>query len=290
VAIKTRPKRQSNNEVDPTGIEAIDRLPGLAVCQIDDYVKAVSAYVRESSRLAVGPKKAAQIRLSTALARALEADLRKSLPNIDVHVGEKKVSGALRTVNADVSQFHDLDGLRLAVELKPVNLAVGRAIWNRFGDLRTFAVNLHLKFPFAVVGGVLVVPTYEETGTRESVDAEAIEEVSELVDDSPEATQLVIAGLAPSSDTVATGPKDSFLPAGTKSTRHLIERAVQRLVRAGGRKTEGDAPHLLEAISVVVYDPTTSMVDPSLPPVGSGLRWTEFVTALVAAYNGRFED
>jgi hypothetical protein len=108
------------------------------------------------------------------------------------------VSGALRAAKADVSEMHRLDGLRLAVELKPVNLAVGRAIWNRFGDIRTFAVNIHLKFPFAVVGGVLVVPTSEES-----------------------------AG-------------------GRKSTKHLISRAVNRLVRAGGRRTEGDAPHLLE--------------------------------------------
>jgi hypothetical protein len=50
------------------------------------------------------------------------------------------------------------------VEIKPVNLAVGRALWNRFGDIRAFAVNIHLKFPFAVVGGVLAVPTYEERG------------------------------------------------------------------------------------------------------------------------------
>jgi len=48
---------------------------------------------------------------------------------------------------------HELDGLRLAVEIKPVNLAVGRALWNRCGDILAFAVNLYLKFPFAVVRG-----------------------------------------------------------------------------------------------------------------------------------------
>jgi len=103
------------------------------------------------------------------LGQALADQLRQRLPQFRHGiVGERKVSGALRTVNADVSEIHPIDGLRLAVELKPVNLAVGRAIWNRFGDIRTFAVNLHLKFPFCVVGGVLVIPTYEETGTREA--------------------------------------------------------------------------------------------------------------------------
>jgi hypothetical protein len=156
--------------------------------------------------------------------------------------GEQMVSGALRAAKADVSEMHRLDGLRLAVELKPVNLAVGRAIWNRFGDIRTFAVNLHLKFPFAVVGGVLVVPTSEETAS------------------------------------------------GRKSTRHLISRAVNRLVRAGGRRTEGDAPHLLEGIAVVVYDPQTGRLDSELPSKGTSLRWPEFVDALANAYNTRFGE
>ena len=237
-------------------------------------MRAVSAYVRESSRLDAGPKKAAQIRLSHALARSLETELRQRLPGADLYVGERKVAGALRTVNADVSELHKLDGLRLAVELKPVNLAVGRAIWNRFGDLRTFAVNLHLKFPFAVVGGVLVVPTYEESGTQEASEAAKEEE---LADEG--------GTIEPQDHVVLT-----LSPAGTKSTRHLIARAVQRLIRAGGRETEGDAAHLLEAICVVVYDPTTSEVDPALPAIGSGLRWNEFVDALAAAYNGRFEE
>lgn len=270
-------KKRKTKEIEPTGIEAIDRLAGLPQCRIADYVAAVSAYVRDSADLAPGPKKAAQIRLSNGLARAFEADLKEHLPNITVHVGEKKVSGALRTVNADVSEMHELDGLRLAVELKPVNLAVGRAIWNRFGDLRTFAVNLHLKFPFAVIGGVLVVPIYEQTNTKEALEAaaselEEAEEVEESADEDAEGNAVQPA-----------------LPPGTKSTRHLIERAVQRLIRAGGRKTEGDAPHLLEAIAVVAYDPQRCVVAHDLPAEGTGLRWEEFIKAIALAYKGRFE-
>ena len=189
-----------------------------------------------------GAKKAAQIRLSYGLGKALVADLKSHLPTDRVVVGERDVSGALRIAKADLSEIHPLDGLRLAVEIKPINLAVGRAIWNRFGDIRTFAVNIHLKFPFAVVGGVLAVPTWEE--------------------------------------------KDRY----RKSTRHLIQRAVKRLVRAGGRRTEGDAPHLLEAIAVVVYDPDTGSLDPELPPKGSGLRWEEFISTLATTYDARFES
>jgi hypothetical protein len=159
--------------------------------------------------------------------------------------GESDVSGALRTVQADVSEMHPLDGLRVAIELKPVLLAVGRAIWNRFGDIRTFAVNLHLKFPFAVVGAVMAVPTWEEIPNPGS------------------------------------GQMKSVIP--------LIDRLCTRLVRAGGRQTEGDAPHLLEGVAVLVFDPNTGTIHPHLPPEQSGLRWDEFIQALALAYEGRFE-
>ncbi|MCH7810500.1 MAG: hypothetical protein IH863_07965, partial [Chloroflexi bacterium] len=150
------------------------------------------------------------------------------------------VSGALRIAKADVSELHDLDGLRLAVEIKPVNLAVGRAIWNRFGDIRMFAVNLHLKFPFAVLGGVLAIPTWE--GSER------------------------------------------------KSTLSLIERLTDRLSRAGGRRTDGNAAHLLEAIGVVVYDPDTASMSPDIPKRGSGLRWEEFIESMAETYEARFEQ
>lgn len=228
-----------------TGLSLVDRLEALDPPELADYVQGVSEYVRERQTLTDGQAKAAQIRLSNALGKALLAELRSLLPGLKGVAGEHTVSGALRTVQADVSDSDSVDGLRLAIEIKPVNLAVGRAIWNRFGDIRTFAVNLHLKFPFAVVGGVLVIPTYE-------------------------------------------GALNSQGVAVQKSTTHLIERAVERLVRAGGRRSEGDAPHLLEGVCVIVYDPGTGQLDPNLPPGGKGLRWDEFIAELVAAYDARF--
>jgi hypothetical protein len=279
-------RARGRRELEPTGIEAIDRLADLTPCIIDDYIRAVSAYVREQSRLAAGPKKAAQIRLSNALGRAFVNDLQAKLPHMrGAEVGERKVAGALRTTNADVSESHELDGLRLAVELKPVNLAVGRAIWNRFGDLRTFAVNLHLKFPFAVIGGVLVIPTYEETGTRAAAEAAASEEGAAEMGDSTEPEAASDAGAHP----LELEPTTPGLAPGQRSTRHLIERAVQRLIRAGGRKTEADAAHLLEGIAVIAYDPSTGRSEPDLPAQGSGLRWEEFIDAMAKAYEARFE-
>jgi hypothetical protein len=84
--------------------------------------------------------------------------------------GETRVAGGLRTAQSDVTEVHHLDGVRLAVEVKPTYRAVGRAIWNRYGDVRAFAVNIHLKFPFAVVGGVQVLPTIDIEDDGSQVD------------------------------------------------------------------------------------------------------------------------
>lgn len=215
---------------------------------ISDYTAAAAEYVREASKLTASQGKAAQLSLSQGLGIVLLVDLRAKLGMAlpTAIAGETDVGGGLRTAQADVSEMTKRDGLTLAIEIKPVHLAVGRAVWNRFGDIRTFAVNMHLKFPFAVVGGVMTIPGQERKKSGDD-------------------TQW-------------------------KPTTHLIERAVQRFIRAGGRRTEGDAAHLLEGIAVVVYDHHTGAIDPALPPPGCGLRWEEFIAALADAYSARFED
>jgi hypothetical protein len=73
------------------------------------------------------------------------------------------------------------------------------------------------------------------------------------------------------------------------TTLPVVRRLVTRLQRTRRRETEADAPHLLEAVAVVIYDPDTGELDPDLPPVGSGLRWDEFVTSIADTYDLRFE-
>lgn len=186
-------------------------------------------------------------------------------------------------MKADVSESHELDGLRLAVELKPINLAVGRAIWNRFGDIRTFAVNVHLKFPFCVVGGVLTIPTFEFKNSKSGYKSQESTMAFGSVEDQ---CDLVVA------DMQRPERYDSgrFVSKGRKSTVKLIRRAIERLIRAGGRKSEAEAAHLLEGIAVVVYDPDTATIDPELPMIGQGLRWEEFIDNIEGAYRARYED
>lgn len=229
---------------EPTGLQAVDDLTALERPTIEDYCKASAEYIRSATQLG---GKAAQIRLSNALAEVTLADLREQGLELKAAVaGERQVGGGLRSVKADVSEISETHGLTLAVEIKPVHLAVGRAIWNRFGDVRTFAVNIHLKFPFAVVGGILTLPTTERVRSGDDAD--------------------------------------------WKSTTHLVSRAVSRFIRAGGRKTEGDAPHLLEGIAVVAFDRETGELEPDLPPVDSGLRWNEFIEKVAEAYDARFGE
>src|SRR5256885_1021568 len=147
------PKQQASL----SGTPRIQALLGIDSPTISQYVEAASEYYENHAALDDGAKKRAQIALSGGLARAAVRDLRIRLPHLSASAKETPVAGALRVAQADVSEFHRLDGLRLAIELKPVNLAVGRAIWNRFGDIRTFAVNVHLTFTFAVVGRVLAI-------------------------------------------------------------------------------------------------------------------------------------
>jgi hypothetical protein len=236
----------SQRALPPTGLELVDRLSDRRNVTVDDYVRGASEYVRRQRSLTAGQKKAAQIRLSNALANALLAELHAAMPGMTEHAlaGEIWVAGALRSAKVDVVEFHPQDGLRLAVEIKPVNLAVGRAIWNRFGDIRVTAVNLHLKFPFAVVGGLLAIPTSEEVTRR-----------GELA---------------------------------MRDTRHLIRRAVDRFERAGGRRSEAEAAHLLEGVCVLAYDIESATIEPALPPAGKGLRWSEFIQAMASAYEARF--
>lgn len=183
-------------EVAPTEQEILLQVLALPRATIDDYCRASAEYVRQANQLSASQMKATQIGLSSVLAKVTLEDLRDVLHGglEQAVAGERKVGGGLREVKADVSEVTEMDGLTLAVELKPVHLAVGRAIWNRFGDIRTFAVNIHLKFPFAVVGGVMTLPTQERQ---------------------------------------ASGSDD------WKATTHLVERAVARFIRAGGRETEG---------------------------------------------------
>ena len=231
-----------------TGLPLTDGLVSLPRPQLADYCRAAAEYITAASVVTPSQAKIAQVRLSNALGVIMLADLRERLgqPLPAAYAGEREVGGGLRTVQADVSEMTARNGLSLAVEIKPVHLAVGRAIWNRFGDIRTFAVNIHLKFPFAVIGGIMTLPTEER---------------------------------------LVSGNDLNWKPTTT-----LIARAADRFARAGNRRTEAEAAHLLEGIAIVAFDHRTGEIDTSVPPPGKGLRWNEFIDAMASAYDARFVE
>jgi hypothetical protein len=263
-----------------TGISSVDALSVSVQPTLNDYVEAVSHYVLQAPWITSSQAKTAQIALSAGLGRALLAELQTKIPKLYGFAGERTVAGALRTARADVSEAHELDGLRLAVEIKPVNLAVGRALWNRFGDIRAFAVNIHLKFPFAVVGGVLAVPTWEWKEPGKEPEAQPIDVADDNTEETPQEEEVVTELSA------AIKAKRQLVKS---STTHLLERLERRLERTRKRLTEADPPHLLEAVALLVYDPDDGTLDPAFPKPGNGLRWDEFVGSLVDTYDVRFE-
>lgn len=262
-----------------TGMSAVDELSISLQPALSDYIEAVSQYVLQAPNVTTSQAKTAQIALSAGLGRVLLTELQAKVPRLIGFAGERTVAGALRTARADVSEAHELDGLRLAVEIKPVNLAVGRALWNRFGDIRAFAVNIHLKFPFAVVGGVLAVPTWEWKSAKEPSEVRSEDVAPDGTEEVPEEEEVV--------SELSEARKAKLLVRA--STRHLLERLARRLERTRQRLTEADPPHLLEAVALIVYDPDDGTIDQEIPRPGTGLRWDEFVGALVDTYDVRFE-
>ena len=73
---------QRSKQLKPTRVKEVDGLEDLAQVQLQDYISAVSAYICQSERLTPGEKKAAQIRLSWALGRAIAIELANRVPQL----------------------------------------------------------------------------------------------------------------------------------------------------------------------------------------------------------------
>jgi hypothetical protein len=72
---------------------------------------------------------------------------------------EKEFQGGLGSKKVDVSYSDERHGLLLAVSIKSINFApFGKNLKNRFGDLLTEAITLHLRFPYSVVCMLFVFP------------------------------------------------------------------------------------------------------------------------------------
>jgi hypothetical protein len=124
----------------------------------------------------------------------------------------------------------------LAVEIKPTYRAIGRAIWNRYGDVRAFAVNIHLKFPFAVVGGIQVLPTIdvEDDGTQVDTRDYLVRAARRLARIRPRETEADADHLLEAFGLIAFDPLAGELDSNIPPADSLLrwEAFVESLVRA----------------------------------------------------------
>lgn len=108
-------------------------------------------------------KKAFSERLSRNLAEQIAAGMRAvGFPDVKPfpgQPGEKEFQGGLGTKKVDVSYSDDQHGLIFAVSVKSICFApFGKNLKNRFGDLCTEAIGLHMRFPYAAVCMLFAFP------------------------------------------------------------------------------------------------------------------------------------
>lgn len=108
-------------------------------------------------------KKAYSERLSRSLAEEVADGLRDAgFPRVSPERGgrqEKEFQGGLGPKKVDVSYADERNGLLLAVSIKTISYApFGKNLKNRFGDLCTEAITLHLRFPYSVVTSLFAFP------------------------------------------------------------------------------------------------------------------------------------
>ena len=73
--------------------------------------------------------------------------------------GEKAFQGGLGPKKVDVSYSDERHGLLLAVSIKTITSApFGKNLKNRFADLCTEAITLHMRFPYSVVCALFAFP------------------------------------------------------------------------------------------------------------------------------------
>jgi hypothetical protein len=108
-------------------------------------------------------KKRYSERLSHHLADEMADGLRavgfKSAKPLRGRPGEKEFQGGLGPKKVNVSYSDERHGLLLAVSIKSISFTpFGKNLKNRFGDLCTEAITLHMRFPYSVICMLFALP------------------------------------------------------------------------------------------------------------------------------------
>jgi len=117
---------------------------------------------------------ASKKRYSEMLSAALAVEVADGLRAIDFPgvkplrggPGEKAFQGGLGPKKVDVSYADERHGLLLAVSVKTICFEpYGKNLKNRFGDLCTEAITLHMRFPYSVVCALFAMPDEADADT-----------------------------------------------------------------------------------------------------------------------------
>lgn len=117
-------------------------------------------------------KKAYAERLSRAFSEEIAAGMREiGFPYAKPQrgePGEKEFLGGLGTKKVDVSYSDERQGLIQAVTVKTICFPpFGKNLKNRFGDLCTESITLHMRFPYATVCMFFAFPDIADTDQSE---------------------------------------------------------------------------------------------------------------------------
>lgn len=185
--------------------------------------------------------------------------------------------------------------------------AVGAALAKMLGDINIhqFAANRRASAllprypdcvevgPVRVVGGVRPQNfdvAYRPDGVRIAFDSKTLNDVSSIRKN----WQNMVNDLGTEATTVHTRfpyAVVGFMVAVPRPALQAAQEAdlVRTLERLGSREHVLDQAHLAEAIALVVWDPVDGSIDPSVPAVGSGLRFEEFMPRIHRAYVERYK-
>jgi hypothetical protein len=181
--------------------------------------------------------------VGTSLAKLLGGITIDSAPNSNalipsthdcVEVGPVRIVGGVRPQNFDVG--YRPDGVRFAFDSKTLNdkASIGKNWQNMINDLATEATTVHSRFPYAVVGFMVIYPA----------------------------------------------------PAVTTSQ---LTATIGTLERLGGRQLVDEPEHRAEALSLVIWDPSTGKILPNIPNPASPLRVERFSKDVERSYVARYK-
>ena len=158
------------------------------------------------------------------------------LPEYDdcVEVGPVRIVGGVRPQNFDVG--YRPDGVRFAFDSKTLNdtKSIGKNWQNMINDLATEATTVHSRYPYAVVGFMVIYPRPAVTNTQ-------------------------------------------------------LAATIGTLERLGGRRLVDEAEHRAEAMSLVVWEPTSGTISASVPPKDSPVRIERFSEQVETTYVERYK-